>query len=200
MPAISNERAHWLARHIVPLEPQLRAWLARAVPRGLQPDDVVQEAYAKLAVLPSLLEIQQPRAYLFQIARRLISEHIRRANVIPIESLAELSHEQVEHEVRSPERIVSAHQELERLCIAIDRLSSGCRTVFILRKIEDMPLKQVAEHLKVSERCVEKRMSRALKGIMKALQSPRMAAGAGLESRPPTHSALQMRKRRRRAP
>jgi RNA polymerase sigma factor (sigma-70 family) len=176
MPAISSERAQWLARHILPLEPQLRAWLVRAVPAGLQADDVIQEAYAKLAVVPSVDNIQYPKAYLFQVARRLISEHLRSAHVIPIEAVAELAQLQVEQEVRSPERIVSAHQELEQLLHAIDELPGSCRAVFILRKIDEMPQRQIALQLNISERCVEKRMSRALKGIMKAIPSTRTAA------------------------
>lgn len=172
----------------------------RAVPGGLQPDDVIQEAYAKLAVLPSVLDIQQPKAYLFQVARRVISEHIRRANVVPIESMAELAHMPVEHEVRSPETIVAAHQELERLCSAIDALSSACRAVFILRKIEEMTHKEIAAHLRISERCVEKRMSRALKGIMRSLQSTGTSPVRDLPAMSGTQNVVRLRKRGSRAP
>ena len=38
MPAISAERALWLAANILPLEAQLRAWLRRVMPRGLDVD------------------------------------------------------------------------------------------------------------------------------------------------------------------
>lgn len=200
MASISTERAHWLARHILPLEPTLRAWLARAVPHGLHPDDVVQETYARLVLLPSVSEIQQPKAYVFQVAKRLISEHIRRANVIPIESVAELASAQMPHEGRSPERIVSGHQELERLSVAIDHLPARCRTVFVLRKIEEMTQKEIATHLNISERCVEKRMSRALKALMKALQDP--ANNNDGESGPQamTQFVLRIRQRNNRAP
>lgn len=200
MPAISHQRAHWLARYILPLEPQLRAWLVRAVPGGLQPDDVIQEAYAKLAVLPSVLDIQQPKAYLFQVARRVISEHIRRAHVIPIETMAELACMPAEQEGRSPERIVSAHQELERLCSAVDNLSGACRTVFILRKIEEMTHKEIAAHLKISERCVEKRLARALKGIMKSLQAAATSPAREVPATTGAQNVVRLRKRGSRAP
>lgn len=200
MPAISTDRAHWLARHILPLEPNLRAWLARAVPHGLQPDDVVQEAYARLALLPSVSDIQQPKAYLFQVAKRLISEHIRRAHVIPIESVAELAAAQVPHEGRSPERIVSGHQELERLSVAIDHLPARCRTVFVLRKVDEMSQKEIATHLNISERCVEKRMSRALKALVKALQYPTENVDGEPGAKPVTQSLLKIRQRGNRAP
>jgi len=80
-----------MANHILPLEPQLRAWLRQVVPRGLEVDDLVQEAYAKLANLPADTHITHPKAYLFQIAKRLISEHIRRAVVVSIDAMADMT-------------------------------------------------------------------------------------------------------------
>ena len=89
MPAVSSERARWLAANMLPLEPQLRGWLRRVIPSGLEVDDLIQEAYAKLANLATVSNITQPKAYVYQIVKRLISEHIRRANVVSIEAVAE---------------------------------------------------------------------------------------------------------------
>ena len=87
MPAVSTERARWLATHILPLEPQLRGWLTRVTPPGLEGDDLIQEAYTKLASLATVSNITQPKAYLYQIIKHLISDHIRRANVISIDAV-----------------------------------------------------------------------------------------------------------------
>jgi len=170
MPSISTERARWLATHILPLEAQLRAWLRRVAPRGIEVDDLIQEAYAKLASLPEDAEIAYPKAYFYQITKRLITDHIRHSSVISIEALAEAAQISVLETGFTPERILSGRQELERLYRAIDSLPGPCRTVFVMRKFEDIPQKVIAAELRISENTVEKRMSRALRIIIEYLQ------------------------------
>jgi RNA polymerase sigma factor (sigma-70 family) len=171
MPEVSTERARWLATYILPLEPQLRGWLKRATPRGLEVDDLIQEAYAKLASLPSIANITHPKAYLYQIVKRLISDFIRRSNVVSIEAMAETAQLYVSEEGITPERILSGRQELERLYLAISRLPGACRSVFLMRKFDDMSQKEIAAELRISENTVEKRMSRALLLILAQLNS-----------------------------
>ena len=186
MPAVSTERARWLAVHILPLEPQLRGWLRRVTPPGLEGDDLIQEAYAKLATLASVINITQPKAYLYQIVKRLISDHIRHANVISIEALAEVGHLSVSDECLTPERILSGRQELDRLYQAIAGLPAPCRSVFIMRKFDDKPQKAIAAELRISENTVEKRMSRALRMILAALRNSEPDVRAATQ-RPPSH-------------
>jgi RNA polymerase sigma factor (sigma-70 family) len=192
MPEVSTELARWLAANILPLEPQLRGWLKRVTPPGLEVDDLIQEAYAKLAGLTTVTSITQPKAYLYQIVKRLITDHIRHANVVSIEAAAELAQLSVIEEPVTPERIVSGRQELERVYEAIVALPSLCRTVFIMRKFEDQPQKAIAAALNISENVVEKRMMRALRMILDNLKQARG------ESENP-HSAEPERRERRDA-
>jgi len=170
MPVVSTERARWLATHVLPLEPQLRGWLRRASPTGLEVDDLIQEAYAKLAGLTTVSNITQPKAYVYQIVKRLISDHIRRANVVSIKTAAEGTQFFVSKDGITPERILSGRQELEQLYQAISRLPGPCRSVFVMRKFDDKPQKAIAAELQISENTVERRMSRALRMIMEYLQ------------------------------
>jgi RNA polymerase sigma factor (sigma-70 family) len=170
MPSVSTERAHWLATHILPLEAQLRAWLRRVTPRGIEVDDLIQEAYAKLASLPENTRIAYPKAYFYQITKRLISDHIRHSTVISIETLAEAAQLSGLGADFTPERILSGRQELERLYQAIASLPDPCRAVFVMRKFDDMPQKAIAAELRISENTVEKRMARALRIIIEYLQ------------------------------
>jgi RNA polymerase sigma factor (sigma-70 family) len=166
-----SERARWLATNILPMEPQLRGWLKRVTPRGLEVDDLVQEAYTKLAGLAAVSRITHPKAYLYQIVKRFISAHIRRSNIVSIEAVAEVAELIVLEEGLTPERILSAREELERLYQAIARLPGACRTGFVMRKFDDIPQKAIAAKLRVSENTVEKRMSRALRLILEDLNA-----------------------------
>jgi RNA polymerase sigma-70 factor (ECF subfamily) len=170
MPAISTARAQWLAIHIMPLEPQLRRWLKRAAPHALEADDLIQEAYAKLASLTTVSNITHPKAYLYQTVKHLILDHIRRSKLVSIETMAEIGQSTVLEEGFTPERILSGRQELERLYRAIARLPAACRSVFLMRKFDDMPQKAIAAQLRVSENTVEKRMVRALRMILEDLK------------------------------
>src|ERR1700759_4252754 len=55
----SNDRARWLAQHIVPHERAIRSWLARRT-HDLDIDDVVQEMYARLASVENAESIRNP--------------------------------------------------------------------------------------------------------------------------------------------
>jgi len=156
MGPINTERARWLAAVILPLEPQIRAWLSRVTPASLEPDDLIQEAYAKLVALSSVEHITQPRPYFFQIVRNLILEHVRHAQVVAIEAKSELLSRHTVFDDRSPERIVSGRQELDRLYVAIQQLPPGCRRIFVMRKLEQLPQKEIAARLGISENTVEK--------------------------------------------
>src|SRR6202789_1894094 len=144
MPVVSTERARWLATHILPLEPQLRGWLRRVIPWGHEVDVLIEEGYAKLANLATVTTITQPKAYLYQIVKRLISEHIRRANVVSIEAVAEAAECFHSEEGITPERILSGRQELERLYAVIAGLPGPCRSVFVMRKFDNKPQKATA--------------------------------------------------------
>ncbi len=92
MGLISAERGAWLALNVLPHEAALRAWLCRRKVFDLEIDDIVQEAYAKLAALPSVEFIREPRLYLFQTANSIVLGHLRRSRIVSITAAADLDH------------------------------------------------------------------------------------------------------------
>ena len=57
---------------------RLRAFVARRVPPGIEPDDVVQEVFVRvMRHLPSLRESDRIEAWLFQIARNTLHDAMR---------------------------------------------------------------------------------------------------------------------------
>jgi RNA polymerase sigma factor (sigma-70 family) len=168
---VSNDRAQWLAKHILPLEPQLRGWLRRNASKSIEADDLIQEAYAKLATLASVSEIEQPKAYLYQIVKSLMTDEYRREKIVSIESVAEISELSPHDETSSPERILSGHQDLERLFRAINALPAAAKAVFVLRRFDGLSQRDIAARLHISENMVEKRMSQALRAIADNISS-----------------------------
>ena len=79
----------WVGREILPHEGQCRAWLRRT----LDPDDledVIQEAYCRIAELADVGHIKNGKAYFFTTARMIVLERLRRARIVRIETIAEI--------------------------------------------------------------------------------------------------------------
>jgi RNA polymerase sigma factor (sigma-70 family) len=166
----SQDRAVWLAHHVLPHEPALRAWLRRRRIDGLEIDDVVQEAYAVLASLASVDHIDSPRAYAFQTAQSVILRHLRRARVVRIDTFDNLEMLNLSTDEASPEVQASSRQELRRVAELISALPPKCREAFSLRKVDGLSQRDVARRMGISESTVEKHIGRALRTLMDAMR------------------------------
>lgn len=162
MHAIDRDRTRWFLRNILPHEPALRSWLGRSQPVGLDVDDIIQEAYAILADLASVDDIRFPRAYLFQVARSVITKHVRRARVVPIHSVEEFP--QLDHpdDSPSPELVAIDRDQLGRLAKAIGAMPAKMQEAFVLRRVEGLSQREISARMAISENTVEKHISRGL--------------------------------------
>lgn len=169
MKAVDRQRALWLADHVLPHEPALRAWLgARPVAR-LEVDDIVQETYAALAAMDDVAHVRSPRAYMFTVAQSVILQHVRRARIVSIETVSEIDRLHAPCEERSPDRHAAAHQELRRIGELIAALPAKCRQAFVLRKVNGLSQREVARRMGISENTVEKHVGKGLRLLMDAL-------------------------------
>lgn len=140
-----------------------------------------------MASLADVSRIANPRAYFYQVIKSLISAHLRRARVASGGAAADVKALPEPQEGLTPERILSGRQELENLYRAIVRLPEPSRTIFVMRKIDSLPQKVIAQRLRVSENIVEKQIARGLRILLRQLKSEN-----GVDSREPT--AISARK------
>lgn len=163
MRLIDRDRTRWFLRNILPHEPALRSWLGRGQPLGLDIDDIIQEAYAVLADLDSIDDIRSPRAYLFQVARSVITKHVRRARVVPIHSVEDFP--QLDHpdDHPSPEQVAIDRDQLGRLAKAIGAMPAKMQEAFVLRRVEGWSQREISTRMAISENTVEKHISRGLR-------------------------------------
>jgi RNA polymerase sigma-70 factor (ECF subfamily) len=183
----------WLGREILPHEADVRAWLRRSLAAAGDADDVIQEAYCRLASLASIDHIENPRAYFFQAARSVALEQIRRARVVRIETVTEIDALNVELDEPSPERIAGGRRELAQVQRLIAGLPERCRRIFEMRKIEGLPQREIARRMGVTENVVENESVRGLRAILAAL-----AQGETHEAVVPRRSSPHDRTRKRR--
>jgi len=162
MSSVDRERTRWFLRNILPHEPVLKGWLSRSTLPGLDPSDIIQEAYTILAELESVDTIRHPRAYLFQVARSVIARHVRRARIVPIHAVDDL--EQLDHSDgdASPEQYAIDRDELRQLARAIAAMPAKTREAFVLRRVEGLSQREIAARMRITENTVETHISRGV--------------------------------------
>jgi RNA polymerase sigma factor (sigma-70 family) len=148
----------WFKREILSHEDMLMRFLARVWPHRDELSDIRQEAYARVYEAALKSRPQAPKAFLFTTARHLMADRIRRERIVSIRAGGDTDYLDVLVDEISPERRVSAGEELSRLAHAFDRLSSRCREVVWLRRVKELSQREVAVHLSLSEKTVEKHL------------------------------------------
>jgi RNA polymerase sigma-70 factor (ECF subfamily) len=161
-----DERAVWLARKVLPHEMALRSWLKQRRVVGLEIDDIVQETYAKILSLDSIDGILDPRTYTYQIAYSILVSHVRRSRIVSIRATGDIERLGAEAPGPSPERVLADRDELRELAAAITSMPRKTRVVFVLRRVEGLDHKDIANRLGISKKAVEKRMTQGIRHLM----------------------------------
>ncbi len=170
----------WVGREVLPHEADLRRWLRRIVPEA-EVEDVIQDAYCRIAGLERVDHIRNGRAYLFQAAKSIVIDRLRRARVVSIEAVTEIDALDVVHEEPSPERVAAGRRELARVRGLIDALPERCRRIFELRKVHGLPQREVARMMEVPETTVENDVVKGLRLILRAMAEGDAAAETALD-------------------
>jgi RNA polymerase sigma factor (sigma-70 family) len=160
MGPVSDERATWLARNVLPHERALRAWLRARRLNGLEIDDIVQETYTRLIIAPTVDHIRNTKAYTFQTASSVIADCLRKMKVVSIDSVFDLEHFDIVSRDPSPEDYAVDRDELHQLVKAIAALPEKVRQVFIFRRVDGLSQREVAVKMNIAESTVEKHMAR----------------------------------------
>ena len=128
------------------------------------PQDLVQEAFAKLWKNCKKVTRDKARGFLFTVANNQMLNELDKQKTKLNYNLASKP-SQITNE--SPEFLLEEKEYMLRLQKAIEELSEDHRVTFLLNRIEGKKHAEIAEILGVSKKAVEKRIYTALAQIMK---------------------------------
>ena len=124
--------------------------------------DATQETFLRLLSLPSLAQIENPQAYLFQVAKSVAYLSGRRRAADAALFLPEAAGAGQAADLPSPERAALARHSLMLMAKRIEALPNRCQQVFILSRLHGLPNGEIARRLGISRNMVEKHIIRAL--------------------------------------
>ena len=153
----------------------LRLFLrGRSVPRE-QMDDLVQELFARLMVVDGLEDKMSEsngsgRSYLLTMVNNMIVDGKRKLRVRDAYAATQREIESERRDEHTPERIVGAQMELEAMRAVIRNMRPNWRMAFVLQRFGNMSYADIAAHMGVTKRQVERYLLRAMRRIREARQ------------------------------
>ncbi len=136
----------------------LKKFVRRFLHREQDIEDVVQEVYLKAFSAEQQRTIEQPKAFLFSIAKNLALNELNRKSRQMTGYIEECLPEVESHESPTTEHEIHAQQSLGQYCEAVASLPEKSRKVYILRKVHGLKHKEIAQRLDMSLSSVEKHL------------------------------------------
>lgn len=155
---------HALLKHVCPLVSDLST-----------AEDMVQEVFTQLWLKRENLNIEgKLRPYLKRAVTNRAINHLKRHNRLTFNESPEM-----EEPADTPDAEVSNARE-DALQRALQQLPEKCRVVFILSRFEALSHKEISDSLGVSVKTIENQITKAMKILRAALNSPTHLSWVGI--------------------
>lgn len=141
--------------------PALVKFIARRAPGYIDPEDIAQEVFEKLAKRSDLGAIERPEKYLFQAAATTLASAYRKAGVR--KATAHESFEDGDEFATgfTPERVLMGRETLRVMARALKQLPDRTVTIFMLYHVKRHLQTDIAKRLGVHVSTVEKALRAA---------------------------------------
>lgn len=172
---MEDEKAKFLAELTAQYGASLERYLTRKLDNPADAAEVAQETYIKLYRLEHPEQLDNARAFLFQVASNLAIDQLRRRTLhnrfLRAENPDYMDGDIPETgaDTASPEQILGGQEKLQRIYRAIEELPEKCRQAFLLHRNSGLSYSEIARELGVSVSSVEKYILQALKHCRAAL-------------------------------
>ncbi len=176
----SSQAKAWFVREVLPLEAMLMRFLARNWRNRSDLEDLRQEIYAQVLDAAESNIPDQAKPFVFSVARNLLIDRFRKAHIVPIEAAAELDTLKVPSDEPGPERSVVARDLLRRLQLGIEQLPPRCREAVVLKRIEGLSRREIAQRMGIAEQTVSDHIAYGMRILADVIygEPPELERGA----------------------
>src|SRR5580692_7574290 len=163
--ADTAEVGAWFIHEVFPLEAALMQFLHHNWRNAGDIADLRQDIYLRVCEA-AMKQIPRPaKPFVFAIARNLLIDRVRRAQIIPIDAVTDLDALNVPADEPGPDRGAAARAELRRLQAAIDRLPPRCREAVVMARIDGLTGRQIAQRMSITESAVSHHLDYGLRAL-----------------------------------
>lgn len=161
----------WFVREVLPLEFDLMQFLRRGRRNRSDAEDFCQEVYVRVYEAAQKQIPSPVRPFVFTVARNLLINRMQHDQVVSIEVMGDLEALNLVADEPQPDRAVNAREELRRLQLALDRLPPRCREAVVLKKIEGLSRREIAQRMAISEDTVHRHLTEGRAALADILYS-----------------------------
>lgn len=176
----SSQAKAWFVREVLPLEAMLMRFLSKNWRNKSDLEDFRQEIYAQVLDAAEANIPDQAKPFVFSVARNLLIDRFRREHIVPIEAVAELDTLKVPSDEPGPERSVVSRDLLRRLQLGIEQLPPRCREAVVLKRIEGLSRREIAQRMNIAEQTVSEYVAYGMRILADVTygEAPELGSGA----------------------
>jgi len=155
--AASDESPNqWFNREVHAHDSSLKSYLRSKFPSIRDVEDVAQESYLRIWKVRTTTHIASAKAFLFQIARNLAYDLVRRNKASPIDLRLELDDSSVlDHGPDAAQKLL-AQDLLNHVLDSLVALPPRYREVVVLHKLDGLSHREISEKLCITEKVAQK--------------------------------------------
>jgi RNA polymerase sigma factor (sigma-70 family) len=152
----------WFIREILPLEAKLMHYLQHNWRNASDIPDLRQEVYARVLGAARERIPDNAEHFLFVCARNLLINRVRREQIVPMETVADLDILGLASDAPEPDRQIIEREELRRLEGAMEQLPTRTREAVRLAYFEGLNRTQIARRMGVTQRTASEFISNGI--------------------------------------
>lgn len=127
--------------------------------------DLRQDVYANVIAAAHQEIPGRTRAFVFTAAKNLLMNRLRHERIVSIDTVSDVDELGLAAEEPGQDRALIARDELRRVRTAIEKLPPRAREAIIMRRIEGLSGREIAQRMGISESTVSHYVDNAMRAL-----------------------------------
>lgn len=181
----------WICAEVMPHQAAFVSLAVRLTGDQEIAKDVLHDVYAELLAGEGWRAAITPRAFVMRIVYCRSIDWVNRQKVVPILMLPNFEALMVADRGPDAFAALSDKEELETVMAVIRRLPRQCRQVVIMRRLDEMSPRRIAEKMGISVWTVEKHLAKGLTFLAENLRDRKVARRGDRQVKIPSKSEAE---------